>query len=170
MRVMLVMASTINGKIARSHHELVDWTSPEDKMFFARKTKEAGAIIMGKRTYDTIGRPLRGRLNVVLTRTPERQKSKPGVLEFTKAPLRALLKKLEKRGYRFVVLAGGAEVNSRFLKANLIDEIFLSIEPKIFGKGVGIFQEVGCYKELELLDVQTLSPTTLNLHYKVLHS
>ena len=81
MKVILIMAQTADGKIARASDELVDWTSKEDKRFFIDKTKEAGVMVMGSNTYRTIWRPLPGRLNVVLTSHPEAEKSESGETE-----------------------------------------------------------------------------------------
>lgn len=43
------------------------WRFPEDQKFF-RETTMGGAIIMGGKTYDSIGRALPGRENIVLSR------------------------------------------------------------------------------------------------------
>ena len=84
MKVILMLAMTVDGKIARSTDHAADWTSKEDKKAFVEATKEAGAIIMGRNTFETIGRPLPGRLNLILTSTPDKFKDKEeqGLLEF----------------------------------------------------------------------------------------
>ena len=46
------------------------WHLPEDLAFFKRTTS-GHPIIMGRKTYDSIGRPLPNRLNIVITRNPE---------------------------------------------------------------------------------------------------
>ena len=61
MKVILLMALTVDGMIARSPEEFPDWTGTEDKRMFKKTTLEAGVLIMGAKTYDTIGRPLPGR-------------------------------------------------------------------------------------------------------------
>lgn len=47
--------------------------------------------------------------------------------------LAILAKKLHKAGFRNVLVEGGPTLLGSFLKENLIDEIFLTIAPKIFG-------------------------------------
>ncbi len=46
------------------------WHLPEDLKFF-KETTSGCAVIMGRRTYESIGRPLPGRRNFVLTRDPQ---------------------------------------------------------------------------------------------------
>ncbi len=45
------------------------WRLPEDLAFFKRTTS-GHAIIMGRKTFDSIGRPLPNRRNIVVTRNP----------------------------------------------------------------------------------------------------
>lgn len=45
------------------------WYLPEDLKFFKRMT-QAKPLVMGRKTFQSIGRPLPGRLNIVVTRDP----------------------------------------------------------------------------------------------------
>lgn len=45
------------------------WYLPEDLRFFKRMT-QAKPLVMGRKTFESIGRPLPGRLNIVVTRDP----------------------------------------------------------------------------------------------------
>src|SRR3989338_6143700 len=116
VKVILLVATTVNGKIAHDHHEVAMWTSKEDKKFFVSETKKWGALIMGRTTYETIGKPLPGRLNIVMTRTPDVSKNIPNSLEFTADVPDVIIKNLESRGLQGVVVAGGASVYSQFLE------------------------------------------------------
>ena len=167
MKCVLIAAITVNGEIAHSANETVSWTSKEDKKFFTEETKRHGVVIMGKKTYDTIGKPLSGRLNVVLTRSPEEYESIPGTLEFTNEPLPRLLQGLEERGFASVAVAGGASVYTQFVKEGLIDEMFITVEPRIFGSGIGIFSDFDIDKSLRLLSVTKLGEHGVLLHYEV---
>lgn len=165
MKVILIMAQSADGIIARDHHHFPDWTCPADKRFFKKVTQEAGVIIMGSRTYATIGKALPGRLNVVYTRHPERLPSAENVL-FTSDNPSKLLSNLAGKGYTSVILTGGAVINSLFAKEYLIDEILLTISPRIFGKGLTIFAE-GVEMDLKLLEHRFLDQNTILLHYRV---
>ena len=46
------------------------WYLPEDLRFFKRMT-QAKPLVMGRKTFQSIGRPLPGRLNIVVTRDAE---------------------------------------------------------------------------------------------------
>ena len=73
MKVILIMAMTVDGKIGKSHDHFPDWTGTEDKRLFAKISRQAGVVIMGSKTFDTIGKPLPQRKNVILTRNRARR-------------------------------------------------------------------------------------------------
>lgn len=50
----------------------IPWDIPEDRAFF-RKMTSGGIIIMGRRTYEDIGRPLPDRYNIVISQTKKFQ-------------------------------------------------------------------------------------------------
>jgi dihydrofolate reductase len=62
----LVVAVARNGVIGRGN--ALPWHLPEDLRYFKRLTL-GGPILMGRRTWESIGRPLPGRTNLVLTRS-----------------------------------------------------------------------------------------------------
>ena len=159
---------TVNGKIAHSSDELVDWTSKEDKQFFHAETKKCGVIVMGNSTYKTMGRPLPGRLNMVMTRSPDVSQNWSGVLEFTAKPPQELLLDLELRDFNTVAVTGGAQIFSQFLEAGLADELAITIEPKIFGSGINIFADMSRDFALELIETRTLNPHVVLLRYRVI--
>ena len=64
----LIAAVARNGGIGKNNALLV--RLPEDLAHFKRTTLGA-PVVMGRRTWDSIGRPLPGRRNVVITRNPE---------------------------------------------------------------------------------------------------
>lgn len=58
------MAVAANGVIGRDN--ALPWRLPEDLAYFKRVTM-GHPIVMGRRTYESIGRPLPGRTNIVVT-------------------------------------------------------------------------------------------------------
>ncbi|HBF67426.1 MAG TPA: dihydrofolate reductase [Candidatus Magasanikbacteria bacterium] len=169
MKIILIMATTVDGKIAENVDQpSLDWTSPVDTKFFVKKTKECGVMIMGNTTFATIGKPLPGRLSIVLTRDKVLEtKSLPGQLEYTTSSPKEIVRNLEARGYKQAALIGGATINTLFLKAKCIDEIYLTIEPKIFGEGIGLFRGVPVHVDVELAGIEKLGDNVLNVHYIV---
>ncbi|MCK8604019.1 dihydrofolate reductase family protein [Desulfoferrobacter suflitae] len=140
MKVTLVMALTLDGKIGKTPDHFPDWTGKEDKKFFAALSRKAGVVIMGSKTFDTFGTPLPGRVNVVMTRDSSRV-SRDSNLWFTQEGPEEILRTLEQQGYSEVVLAGGSLVNTLFAREGFIDEIIVTISPVIFGRGVSLFSD-----------------------------
>lgn len=164
MKVTLLMGITLDGRIAKDSQHLSDWQEKADKVLFVEKTKEAGVLIMGRTTYDTIGRPLPGRKNIVLTRTPQKSENKD--LEYINDAPANILQKLEKEGYKEVMLVGGTMVNTLFQEAGLIDEVLLTISPVLFGSGMGLFDE-SIEMDLDLVEVEKIGENTIKALYIV---
>lgn len=165
MKIILVMALTADGMTGRDEGHFVDWSGQEDKKLFVKLTRRAGVIIMGSKTFDTIGKPLPGRKNIVLTRNPERISSPPDLI-FSDSSPKDLVAGLMQKGYSQAVLAGGPQVNTLFAKARCIDEIILTISPLVFGKGLSLFSDAVDIP-LELIDVRCLEDQTVYVHYRV---
>ena len=140
MKILLMAAVTLDGKIARNEHHYVDWSSKEDKRLFFGATRKAGVLILGNNTYKTFPSPLPGRLHIVLTTDISNKTDIPGQVEYTSASPEEIVADLEARGYKEAVLAGGAQINALFLKAGLVDELSLTIEPVIFGSGIDLLR------------------------------
>jgi len=65
MQVALVIATDLDGVIGKDGR--LPWHLPADLKHFRRLTL-GKPVVMGRRTYDSIGKPLDGRTNIVLTR------------------------------------------------------------------------------------------------------
>ena len=93
------------------------WHLPGDLAFFKRTTI-GHPVVMGRKTYESIGRPLPKRRNIVLTRDPGW--SAPGV-EVIHRP--GALMELDGLGGR-VFIIGGSEIYLAFLPA--LDDLLVS--------------------------------------------
>lgn len=160
---------TVDGKIAKHTDHPATWTSKADKKSFIKESKEAGVIIMGQTTYETIGKPLPGRLNFVLSKVPEKFENQPGLLEYFNGSEQEVVEELKSRGFKKALLGGGAFVNGSFLRAGLVDELLLTIEPKLFGAGLDLFSGDGVDIDLNLLEVNKLDANVIQLRYKILN-
>lgn len=163
MKVILIAAISADGYIGTSSDHFADWTSKEDKKLFVELTKQAGVIVVGRNTYETIGKALPGRLNIVYTSKPLDNSD----IQTTQEPPKELVNRLEKEGYDQLALCGGRSIYDLFLKEGLVDEIYLTIEPKLFGSGITL-SKLPLELDLELIESKKLNNDTLNLHYKVL--
>jgi len=101
-RVVLVAAYAEDRVIGRDG--AIPWHLPEDFAHFKAITL-GHTLVMGRATYDSIGRPLPGRTTIVITRDP--QWSAPGVLVAHSWP-EALAAATELPGD--VMVAGGAQI------------------------------------------------------------
>ncbi len=158
-----MMAVSADGKIAKDKDHFANWTSPEDKKLFVEVSKDCGVVMMGENTFKTFPAPLKERLNVVFTENPD-QTAIPGV-KFVSGEIENVLKELEDLGYTKALLGGGTFLNSLFLEKNLISEIMLTVEPKIFGQGLSLFN-ISKEADLKLLECKKLNENTVLLHYQ----
>lgn len=99
--VSLLAAVADNGTIGRDSR--LPWHLPDDLRRFKSLTL-GKPILMGRRTFESIGKPLPGRTNLVLTRS--REWARPGA-----AVVHSLGEALERAGeVPEVVVVGGAEI------------------------------------------------------------
>lgn len=68
MKKIIISAVAKNGVIGRSNGEM-PWHVKEEFRHF-KNTTLGFPIIMGRKSFDTLGKPLKGRLNVVITNNP----------------------------------------------------------------------------------------------------
>ena len=166
MKVFIIAAISADGYIARDATDLADWTSTEDKKIFVKLTKEAGVMVMGATTLATIGRALPGRRTIVYTTHPEDIKI-DGVEPTAEDP-KLLIQRLENEGATAVAICGGRSIYSLFMQAKLVDELYLTVEPTVFGNGISLFKEPLDAK-LSLIEATNLNKDAVLLHYSVVH-
>lgn len=112
MKLVAIVAMTPERVIGRDGG--LPWHLPEDLAFFKRTTS-GHPVVMGRKTYESIGRPLPKRRNIVLTR--DRSWQAPGV-EVIHSPDQLP----EVDGPVFII--GGAEIYAAFL--DKLDELLVS--------------------------------------------
>jgi dihydrofolate reductase len=167
MRVIAVAAVTADGRIGRHPLDPPTWTSHEDKRMFAAVSRQAGVVVMGRATFEAMPKPLEGRLNVVLTAHPAAFAPVPGRVEYTADPPAAVLDGLARRGYAEVIVGGGASVYRQFFAAGLVDELWLTVEPLLFGAGISLLGDESAEVRLRLIEHSALAPSTIQLKYAV---
>lgn len=173
MKISLIIVKSLDGFTTQgSDSNIYNWTSKQDTEFFFKKIEQAKLIIMSSHTYGVVRHFIKhkkGRTRVVMTRTPEKFKDEevPGFLEFTNESPLEIVKKYEALGKKTAIHVGGTKITTMFLKENLIDEIYVTIEPMLFGDGGHVLSQRLDVK-LELLSVKKLNKRgTLLLRYKV---
>lgn len=167
MKVILYAAVSADGFIATKDGDS-DWVSEIDTPIFEAKIKEAGCLVVGRRTFDQYHGelyPLKGVLNIVLTTNTDRDPEDETV--FVDSPKNAIEIAKEK-GFGKIMVIGGGRTNGSFLKQNLIDEMFLDVHPLILGEGIKLFEAFEGNLKLSLIDRKDLSKSQTLLHYKVI--
>lgn len=143
MRVVLIAAQSLDGFITRHETPGTAFTSPEDRAWFPACLAGFDSVAMGGVSYRETREQVRAELDrvprrrFVLTRNPAAFAAEvvPGRLEFTAEPPAELLVRLAREGVRDCALLGGSEINGLFLAAGLVDELWLTLEPRLFGTG-----------------------------------
>ena len=116
MKVSIIAATSSNRVIGKNAG--LPWYLPADLKFFKELTL-GHAIVMGRRTYETIGRPLPGRRNVVVTRQTGLKFEGIEVVHSLREAMDLL------KGETEVFIAGGGEIYRRAL--DLADRIYLTL-------------------------------------------
>jgi dihydrofolate reductase len=169
MKVVLYMAITINGLIAKENDD-VSFVSAAEWKNFNRMIRKAGNIIIGRRTYDLMRKSselpkYKNTKIVVVTHKPKKVSGKNIV--FTDDSPNEIIKMLRNDGFKIALVAGGGKLNSSFMKAGVVDELYLDLEPTILGKGIKLFADANFEKKLKLVSVKHFSKNEVQLHYKV---
>lgn len=162
MKTFIIAAITADGFIARADNELVSWTSKADKAFFRDTTKRAGTMIMGSRTFETIGKALPGRRTIVMSRT-----KKFNGVETTNESPKELVARLQKEGVHELAICGGSAIYTSFMKEGLVDTVYLTVEGMFFGSGVHLFKEK-IEAKMELRTVTNIGEGSVVLEYSVI--
>lgn len=120
MQVALIVAAARNGVIGRDNQ--LPWRLPEDLKHFKAVTM-GKPVIMGRKTHESIGRPLPGRLNVVISRRP-RESDTPDLhwVDSLEAALALVRREQPDAGEAMVM--GGEQIYRRALP--LADRVYLT--------------------------------------------
>ena len=158
MKTLLIFAATLDGKITKWGDPLVrKWSSQEDQEYFRMIWKDSRLIVMGSNTYNA--HRIKASVNhhfIVMTSEPAKYKELEvsGQLEFSDKSPAQLSVRLDEQGYKNMLLIGGPHVATSFLKEQLVDELWLTIEPRIFGTGGNFVIEEELDIELSLISCE----------------
>jgi dihydrofolate reductase len=164
------MAQTLNGIVARENYG-EDFLSDENWKVFLSLAKETGCFVVGRNTYQIIKKwkdynfDTIKATKIVISKNPDFNIDKGYIL--ANSPKNAL-EKASKLGFKRVLLIGGGNVNSSFMRIGLVNEIIINIEPFILGKGIRIFSEENFESKLKLLKLTKLKSGIVQLHYKII--
>jgi len=121
VRIACVVAAAANGVIGRDGQ--LPWRLPSDLKRFRALTL-GKPVIMGRKTFESIGKPLAGRDNIVLSRQPAFKPAGVAVVAEIEEAIRWGQRLAAKTGVDEVAIIGGAEIFSVALP--LTDRIYLT--------------------------------------------
>ena len=143
MKVSIIVAMSENGVIGVDN--ALHWHLPKD--FEMLKQRTAGKpLVMGRKTHESIGRPLPGRLNVVVTRN-ENYRSEGCVVV---SSLLEGLGKAQDSGQEELFIFGGSQIYKQVLDLGLVDVMYITeIHQKIEGDSFFPEWDKGLFDETE---------------------
>ncbi len=165
---------------------LHDWVleeprSPVDESVLADSFRRTGAVVMGRRLFDTVDAPggwdddlgyghdqdqsVAPTCYVVTHEPPARVRLVSRFRFVTDGVAAAVERARSAAGDKDVVIMGGADVINQALAGGLVDELRLHLSPLVFGGGTRLFAGVG-RTDFVQRDVLT-SPRATHLTYEV---
>lgn len=147
VKVILIVVESLDGFITRHDTPGAGWASGADQRWFRSCLQDFDCRIMGRKTYETVretilAHPTPAVRRMIMTHSPAAwaADSIPGVLEFTAASPTEIVESLRQDGRQQCALLGGAQVHDAFLAAGLVDELWVTLEPRLFGTGTPLIQ------------------------------
>jgi len=136
MKIVLIAAFAQNRVVGINN--TLPWHLPEDLKYFKRTTT-GKAIIMGRKTYDSIGRPLPNRTNIVISRNSELKIEGVKVVDSLQAAIDLAKEVNFINGVEEVMVIGGASIYEEALPK--ADRLYLThVHAEV--KGDAYFPEV----------------------------
>lgn len=157
---------SLNGIVAKSNGD-TPWSEDIWKNYYSM-AKKYSAIILGRKTYELmkevnefekIGNPF----TIVVTSQKINEQNTVSALTPKDA-----IKILKEKNFNSVLVGGGTILNTSFMEQNLIDEIYLDIEPIIIAEGIPLFNDKNFETKLLFKDQKKIGENTIQLHYSVI--
>lgn len=166
-KIILGVGISLDGYIARPNGAVDFLFMPKDYSMadFLRRIDTA---IMGRKTYD-VARKMGGSFGPGMEYYVFSQHLKPGErqgVSFVRGPVSRFIANLRKRPGKDIWLMGGGLLARDFLKADLVDEIYLGIVPVLIGTGLPLFPPGFPQREFQLVESKTFSRGLIAVRYK----
>lgn len=172
MKATLLMATSVNGFIARRDGD-EDFLSSENWEQLIFYIKEHGNLIWGRKTYESVmswgDKYLKSLKNFPIIIVSKSKKSfSENNVTVCSSPEEAI-EIAKSKNYKKALLSGGSSLNTSFVKANLVDEIIVSVNPTILADGIKLFSDSDFEIKLALKKANEFSSGIVQLHYSVIN-
>lgn len=166
MKKILFMTVSIDGKTTKGDDD-TSWVSVTDIERMDILMCKSGVMVMGSNTYKSFGDdlPNNNALMIVFTNNKELLNININNVRFTSEKPNEVFKTLENEGYKEVMIAGGADLNTILLNNDLIDEIRLIVRPIVIGIGKTLFNKIDVIKNFKFNNFQNLENGTIEVSF-----
>ena len=158
-KIVLYIAMSLDGYIADKKGG-VDWLSgdgsdPENLGSYSEFSDTVDTVILGNNTYQQIITelspdiwPYEGKQSYVLTHHKQEDTNE---IHFVDTSMTELLTELRQQEGKNIWLCGGADIIDQARKANMLDELTISILPTLLGDGIRLFRTSEALRSLKLI-------------------
>lgn len=115
----IIVARASNGAIGKDNDLL--WHMPHDLKHF-KTTTSGHYVLMGRKSFESLGKPLPNRLNVIITRN-KNYKAEGALVVHS---LEEALELAKNQQQEEVFILGGGEIYKQSLERDLVDRIYLT--------------------------------------------
>lgn len=159
MKVIMAAVISADGFITRGEEGVSKWASSEDQAHFAGLVEQADVIVIGRNTFTEAGEDIArrpGRFRLVMTRHPAQydDQAVPGKMAFTDESPAEIVQRYRDEGIGTLLIAGGGTIYAAFVNAGVVDELILTIEPRLFGQGTPFLGGIAANARMELVNVE----------------
>ncbi|OIO54815.1 MAG: dihydrofolate reductase [Alphaproteobacteria bacterium CG_4_10_14_0_2_um_filter_63_37] len=164
-KVILYIATSLDGFIAGPQRQL-DWLFNDQDYGYTEFYKGIDTILMGRITYEDIlgfgDWPFDGVQTLVFSHTFH---GGGNGVRFTREPPASVVQRLKSQPGKHIWLGGGGKLVADFHKADLIDEMVISIHPIVLGEGIPLFPPTGIRRDFKLLGVEGFDSGLVQMRY-----
>lgn len=121
MRISIIVAVAKNGVIGKANGEM-PWHVKEEFQHF-KNTTLGYPVVMGRKTFETLGKPLKGRQNIIVTRNLSFSINYPEVVILHS--LDEAINYCQLKGEKQLFIIGGGEIYKQAIP--LADEMIISV-------------------------------------------
>lgn len=119
---MISIIAAMDEKRGLGRNNQMAWNIPGELKRFKEITTPH-PIIMGRKTFESIGRVLPGRLNIIITRNPDFKVDGAVVV----SSIEEAIKKAEEIDKNEVFIIGGGQIFKEAIEKNLVDKMYLTL-------------------------------------------
>jgi dihydrofolate reductase len=157
--IFLIAAKDKNNVIGINNS--IPWHLPDDLKRF-KKITDGNTVIMGRKTFESIGKPLPNRFNIVISKTLK-QKNFNNIIVCNSLSSAILKSPINKK----IFIIGGEKIYKEAMEKNIIDYMYITEILDSF-EGDSYFPEIeeNNFKLVSFEEIQVCNKTGIKYQYK----